>query len=340
MKKNRVLYFDILNILACFSVVALHCHGSFFEFKNTTEWYVTAVVQILAHWAVPVFFMLTGATLLDYRKKYDTVRYFKRRVQRIVIPFLVWSTIFLIKGLINGTHQYMGMRDLITKYLNGEILGIYWFFYPLFAVYLSIPILSVMTEEKNKKILEYAIAVSFLMYSFAPVISILTGITYNWELQLPAAGGYIPYVLLGYYISHNTFERKYRYMVYAAGAVGAAGMGVFTYIYTLRDGYTSELFLDYKYCFTYFMAAAVFELCKNIPWKKFLNEKAQKIVTAAAGASFGVYLIHIFVVEKYFEHVHGNIILCMEAGTIFVFTVCVLIVVFVKKIPGFGRIFP
>ena len=35
------------------------------------------VVETLAYWAVPVFFMITGVTLLGYREKYSTATFFK-----------------------------------------------------------------------------------------------------------------------------------------------------------------------------------------------------------------------------------------------------------------------
>lgn len=341
MNKKRIVYFDVLNILACIAVVALHCHGSFFDYENSVEWKVTEAVQILAHWAVPIFFMLTGATLMGYREKYDTKKLFSRRVQRIVVPFLIWSTVFLIRGWVTGIHQYLGGRDLIGKYLSGGILGIYWFFYPLFAVYLSLPVLSVLAEEKNKKILEYTIGIGFLCYSVMPVVSILTQIPYNDSLQLPVAGGYVLYVLAGYYMSHTVFSKKIRYFIYAGGIVGAAFMWLLTHWYTVRDGFASELFLDYKYCFSFAMAVGLFELCKNIPWEKFWHEKGQKVLGVIAQSSFGVYLIHIYFVEKYFEYMQGiHPILNMELGTILIYGGCVLIVMLVKKIPGGKILFP
>lgn len=341
MNKKRIVYFDVLNTLACIAVVALHCHGSFFDYENSIEWKVTEVVQILAHWAVPIFFMLTGATLMGYREKYDTKKLFSRRVQRIVVPFLIWSTFFLIRGWVTGIHQYLGGRDLIGKYLSGGILGIYWFFYPLFAVYLSLPMLSVLAEERNKKILEYTIGIGFLCYSVMPVVSILTQIPYNDSLQLPVAGGYVLYVLTGYYMSHTVFSKKIQYFLYAGGIIGAASMWLMTHWYTVRDGFASELFLDYKYCFSFAMAVGLFELCKNIPWEKFCHESGQKALSIIAQSSFGVYLIHIYFVEKYFEYTQGSHpILNMELGTILIYGGCVLIVTIVKKIPGGKILFP
>lgn len=88
MNKRRILYFDLLNICACFGVIALHCNALAHSFANTWEWRQALVVEVICYWAVPIFFMLTGATLIDYRKKYTTRTYIYKRVLRALMPWL------------------------------------------------------------------------------------------------------------------------------------------------------------------------------------------------------------------------------------------------------------
>ena len=148
------------------------------------------------------------------------------------------------------------------------------------------------------------------------------------------------YVLTGYYMSHTVFSRKVRYLIYAGGITGAVFMWILTDWYTVRDGVASEVFLDYKYCFSFCMAIGLFELCKNIPWEKFCHERGQKILGMIAQCSFGVYLIHIYFVEKFFQFVQDDSIPGMAVGTILIYAVCVLLVLAVKKIPGGKILFP
>ena len=72
MKSKRVLYFDILNILAIISVIALHHSGIVHANPNIRAWNTSLIVECLCYFAVPVFIMLSGANLLTYRDKYDT----------------------------------------------------------------------------------------------------------------------------------------------------------------------------------------------------------------------------------------------------------------------------
>ena len=85
MQKKRVLYFDVLNILACIAVISLHHNGVVHTYSNSWTWKTALIVETGAYWAVPVFLMLSGATLMNYRENYDTVTFFKKRFSRAVL---------------------------------------------------------------------------------------------------------------------------------------------------------------------------------------------------------------------------------------------------------------
>ena len=68
-KHSRILYFDILNICSCMAVVFLHHNGIVHNFSNTRAWRESLIVECGFYWAVPIFLMLSGATLLNYRSK-------------------------------------------------------------------------------------------------------------------------------------------------------------------------------------------------------------------------------------------------------------------------------
>ena len=89
--EERILYFDILNIFATLGVVFLHCNGTAHTYSDTFGWYQALFIEVFLYWPVPVFFMLTGATLMEYRSRYTTVEFFKKRFNDKPIPFICWS---------------------------------------------------------------------------------------------------------------------------------------------------------------------------------------------------------------------------------------------------------
>lgn len=67
---------DVMNIAACVAVVALHVNGGIWGFARNLNWAMMLITECVCYWAVPVFFMITGATLLDYRLRYSTKVFF------------------------------------------------------------------------------------------------------------------------------------------------------------------------------------------------------------------------------------------------------------------------
>ena len=97
MSKKRVGYFDALNVVSCIAVVTMHVNGtSLYTFHHSVSWLSSLFIDCLCYFAVPVFFMLTGATLMDYRKRYNTYEFIKKRFSRTMIPFLFWSVVAIV----------------------------------------------------------------------------------------------------------------------------------------------------------------------------------------------------------------------------------------------------
>ena len=76
-KENFIIYFDILNIIACLAVLILHHNGIVWQFSKSWSWRMSLLVECVFYWAVPIFLMLSGATLMNYREKYSTQMFFK-----------------------------------------------------------------------------------------------------------------------------------------------------------------------------------------------------------------------------------------------------------------------
>ena len=93
---NRTVYFDVLNIIAILAVIALHCNGIVHGNPNIRAWNSSLLIECICYFAVPIFCMLSGATLMNYRKKYDTRTFLKKRVNKVLIPFIFWIIVMII----------------------------------------------------------------------------------------------------------------------------------------------------------------------------------------------------------------------------------------------------
>lgn len=64
---SRVIYLDILRIIAAFFIVVLHTAVTSLDSFGTTswEWNVSNFYDSISRWAVPVFVMISGALFLN-----------------------------------------------------------------------------------------------------------------------------------------------------------------------------------------------------------------------------------------------------------------------------------
>lgn len=345
MEKKRIVYFDLLNIVACFCVILLHCNGIVHTFSNTSAWKQSLVVEVLAFWAVPVFFMLSGATLMNYREKYTTKTFFVKRIMRVLIPFLVWSTITLIWKVSTGqkTDVIFSPRKIMNLYLGNNIESIYWFFIPLFAVYLCMPVLSLLTEEKHRKWLWYMVGAGFLTKSLFPFICPLVGITWPGDLSFPMTGGYVFYVILGYLLSTEELTRKQRVLTYILGIFGAVIRYGYTYFTSIEQGELNRFFFNYMGFFSVFLAVAVFILFKYINWSWIANRpNITKIISQIASCSFGIYLIHMIIIHymRAFTGWSTSGLLWRTVGAVLVYLVSLGVITILKRIPILKHIIP
>ena len=62
--------------------------------------------------------MISGANLLDYQEKYSTFIFFKKRLIRVVLPFVAWSFIGIIYRIIYDGWNIPGGW---TIFVNGKL---------------------------------------------------------------------------------------------------------------------------------------------------------------------------------------------------------------------------
>lgn len=217
---------DVMNIVACIAVIAMHVNGAVWSFSYERYWLTSLIIECVCFWAVPVFFMISGATLLDYRTRYTTREYFQKRFGRTGVPFLFWSVVsifwavFVTHGLEPDVLKSVPL--FLDAVLNTRGLSIYWFFPPLFALYLAIPFLSLIPQENREAACRYGIAASFVTTACLPLLCSLAGIAYNGSLNMPVnGGGMVIFLLIGYYVTHYPLSKQIRCrVIYPLGVFG------------------------------------------------------------------------------------------------------------------------
>lgn len=334
-KTSLIAYFDKLNIISCFAVILMH-HNEIVHYADTSleVWASANIINTLCLFAVPVFFMLSGATLLDYRNRYSTKVFFKKRINRAVIPFIVWSVIWLfISVFVQHKTSFLNIQGFIDGFINTKFQSVYWFFFPLFAFYLEIPMLSLLAASKEgKKVLFF---ITIILISFEAIINpLLKGLsiqlnsTFVNGIALPTLYG-----ILGYILSTKDIDKLFRYIIYGSSIILLA-----TKIY-LSTYYPDLNIWSLTDIATLTEASAIFIFFKNI--KILNNQTLSKIVHQLASFSFGVYLVHILIlytekrlISQYFDVYSFGWRVPMALVT---WLLSIGLVLLLKKIPVIGK---
>lgn len=295
MKSTKKAYISVLNIFSCFAVVMMHANGVFWEFSYDRYWVTANIIESVFYFAVPVFFMISGATLIGYRKRYNTRTYLKKRINKTLIPFLIWSVIGLGYLLVTEKIKLenLTLHSVLNSLINTQYVSVYWFFIALFAVYLCIPVLDIIPEGKRKSIFGYIILISFLINYLLPFICGFIGITYNPNLNIPLGNGYLFYVFIGYYIDNYKLSRKIRYALYFGGIIGLLMHCIGTWYCSYQAGEVIQTFKSYLGVPCILYSVGIFTFIKHRKLERFDTQLLYKI----SDLTFGIYLIHWFFLD-------------------------------------------
>ena len=344
MKQKRILYFDVLNVLACFGVVCLHQNGIVHWYDITKPAFKQALVfEVGFFWAVPIFFMISGATLFNYRSRYSTKDFLIRRAKRVLIPFLFFSILMLLWHCSIGTFtiEDYSFSNLLTIILFNQHESIYWFFLPMFATYLCIPVLSLLKDQKRT--LWYMFFMGFLTISCFPLLFQAIGSAWNTSATFPMTGGYLIFTILGYLLATTDFSKKQRIGFYLLAIFSALFRYFGTILLSNKVGVLDRTFFDYMQFHSVFLACGVFLFFKQVPWNRIFSTPARvKALTTLSSCSFGIYLIHAIV--QYYERLWTNWVadrlIYRTVGCFLTYGVALAIVFVAKKIPILKKLIP
>lgn len=334
-KSQRVFYLDLLNVIAIISVIALHCNGIVHGNPNTRAWNSSLLVECLCYFAVPLFIMISGANLLNYREKYDTKTFFKKRFLKVLIPFIFWSFgMFLWKiYVIHSIEPFTNFKDLVNAIFMNKQETTYYFVWAIIGVYLTMPLLSLIDFNKNKKAIALFLALFFIINSLIPNILIVLGINYNVGATLQI-GNYCFFAILGYVLANWDIKKVYRILIYIGAFIGLIYRYFLTYIPSKEYGYVVKNFWGYTTWYCILLSASVFLIIKYLKFNN-VKDKLSKIISKISGCSYGVYLIHqmIMYYEKHLLNINTSSWKWRTIGIVSTYLISLIIILILKKIP-------
>lgn len=346
--REHLVYVDVLNIIACFAVVMLHVSLNVFN-PLGDHWVRAVLFQAIAIFAVPVFSMISGMNLIGYSDKYDARTFFKKRAWRVgralILASLFCYVLFcMFPFSFYGAEQYagkFGLLDLLVRFLTNSVNDTYWFLYTIIYLYILTPLLT--RAKTSKKLLEYLLLILFSVSFVIPLIEKMGvpkeyfGTLFNWPFF---ASSSLFYYILGFYIKKYVKELPPIWLTAGMFVVSAAAM-FFGGLYT--NGYfsqRSETYSNYvigtasPLCALEAVSLFLLLMSAEEHLKKYPS-KVLRGVKEISGASLGVYLFHILIINWAGVNLQGRIAEFwgnhMEMRTVVVYAITLVLVVLAKR---------
>lgn len=347
--QKRFYYISVLSVVSALAVVMLHSNMAFWAYREGGSWALNNIIECLFYFAVPVFFMITGATLFDYQDRYDTKTFFRHRFSKVLIPFVVWSLFGLFfYSVLRGFHFSLNPVDIWNDFFQTKYVGIFWFFIPLIGIYLATPLFAAIDKKKKINTLKYVAVLGVILNVVVPFVMLLikyyTGTELAWRFSLDMLGGYLIYPVIGYLLHNVTLEKKQRIIIYVLAVCGLLVHIIGTYCLSRNDGMIVEVFKEYRNLPCLLYSVGIFVLIKSVAESKFMK-KFEKFVNVLSKYTFAIYLTHSFILAymvDFLKNFNIEITSVVFVPIAFVLTVplCVAITWMVRKIPGGKYIMP
>ena len=208
---KRIKYMDELRILACFLIILLHIIAifSYKYFKiGSIEYAFTLFLSSFTRVGIPLFFMMTGILMLNKKEEENYFEFFKKRVMKLIVPYIIFSIVYYIYNVIT-THQPLRIFELIRQITSSTTSYHLWFMPAIITIYIFIPFIKKFVENLTNKELKLFILIVFVLTNgivFVRSISEIYGYSLMSNFILSSLMSYINYALLGYYLEKNNYK--------------------------------------------------------------------------------------------------------------------------------------
>jgi surface polysaccharide O-acyltransferase-like enzyme len=300
-KKSKIFELDLVRAFAILAVLLIHCtaSGTLDQAAGSAAQFAYIAIDKLSNFAVPVFLMISGLVLFyryfDFWQPGDALRFYRKRLQFIVAPYLIWSAVYYSYNLwmYRGGVTDWNWADFYDQLLWGEAEYHLYFIAMIVQFYALLPLMIVLARR----------FAGFARHLFLIGLVVQTaGFSYDrWIGEIPHLSHlcleYFAIFCLGGQIGMNYkafadwLERNIGWVAWMSGALGCTLAGAFQ-LEAVGLDFNQVWFALLFNGYAVFAGFALIQLSRRILIASPQHERLPKLLTSLGAASFGIYFLH------------------------------------------------
>ena len=336
---NRIVWLDVIRCVAMIMVIGVHCIDPFYisptmrAIPEYTHW--AAIYGSLLRPSVPLFVMMTGLLLLPVKKQ-PLGKFYKKRIYRVLFPFLIWSVLYSmfpwVTGVLGLPKEIIGdffcytqgqeSQSLIDSLKDVAMIPFnfshkenhMWYIYLLIGLYLYMPFFSAWIENADRKT-KRAFLLIWIISLFIPYLKeyvanclfersgyVFGTDTWNEFGLFYYFAGFNGYLLLGHYVKKGNDWSLMKTFILCILMFAVGYYITYTGFSTTAsnpNATETEIELFFTFCSpnVLLMTLATFLLLQKVV---ITNSTVIKELANMTQCGFGIYMVHYFVVGPFF----------------------------------------
>jgi surface polysaccharide O-acyltransferase-like enzyme len=298
MPKDRDLSFDAFKGFAIIAVVAIHAIN-----PNVSPHSLAYLLYRQSlNFAVPAFFFISGywSSKRPIRSLGDYKAFLKRRLLRVLVPYLFWSSVLFVYSFIT-TRDINGLKIIYTLLTGGAFIG-YYFIIALVQLYMITPVLQYINRKLNK----YGF-ILILLFGTASLFALYLSRIFNVIGHLPASlpfYSWIIYYETGLFIGDRSIDAlsTLKTRLYLLFPVLISWLISATEVAVILSQRGDPGLATYLGQYNYFLfSSCLFSLCVIFAFlsaKEYFG-RLPRLISTLGCYSFGIYLIHTIILDQF-----------------------------------------
>ncbi len=302
---KHLINLDIVRLIAILGALFIHLTYPIYarpDFFGGSTWWLVTIISAFSRISIPLFIMLSGYLLIPKTESWSKTS--RRLIQRLIIPFAFWFGFYLLWDRL-FFHRSNSLLEILTLLYQSNTYHLY-FLLILIGLYFLLPVFRLIFIHLENQYLRILLAISFLagilMY-FVPYGLIRDQAQFNlFTAWVP----YLGYFLFGGFLaSKKPPTPKYLSLIVVASFLSTIALSA--YVVGHRATTTAWLWRSHGVAFVdEYLSPQIILFAISFFWlvtafsfghRFFKHQLVVKLLRQLARASFGAYLLHVFVLN-------------------------------------------